>query len=240
MDEWRYDRAQDFGLPLSARLESVRREGGLASSMLRHAWWLGACTYTRFWHRLRVENRCALPARPPFVLIANHSSHLDTLVMAAALPMRLRQCTFPIAAHDTFFETTLRRSFSSMMLNALPMWRRHCGRHAAGDLRARLISGGCSYILFPEGTRTRTGEMGPFRAGLGMLVAGTPVPVVPCRIDGAFAALPPGHRFPKPAKITLKIGPPQTFASAPNDRSGWQNIAKQMHAIIASMQAPPR
>ncbi len=240
MDEWRYKHAGDFGLPAGKRFSSIQRESGLFSSLTRHLWWLCASAYARTWHRLRVIDRRLLPHDPPFVMIANHGSHLDTLAMTAALPMRLRECAFPIAAGDTFFQTTLRRSFSALMLNALPMWRRNCGRHAVGDLRDRLAEDLCVFVLFPEGTRSRDGGLGPFKAGLGMLVAGTAVPIVPCHLYGTFQALPPGRRLPRPASITLRVGEPQTFENVSNDRSGWQQIAQVMHTRVDALGARER
>ena len=103
-------------------------------------------------------------------------------------------------------------------MNTLPIWRKRCGAHALDDLRARLLGDQCIYILFPEGTRTRTGEIARFKPGLGRLVAGTNVPVVPCHLRGAWEALPPGGNRPNPVKITLRIGRPLSFEGAPNER----------------------
>ena len=239
MDEWQYQHAGDFGLPVGRRFSSVHRESGLFSSLTRHLWWACASGYARVWHRLKVIDRHLLPDAAPFVMIANHSSHLDTLTMAAALPMRLRERAFPIAAQDTFFHTTLRRSFSALMLNALPMWRRNCGRHGVGDLRTRLVEDACVFVLFPEGTRTRDGRIGAFKPGLGMLVAGTAVRIVPCHIRGAFQALSPGRHLPRPASITLRIGEPQTFQNISNCREGWQQIAREMHSRVAMLATTP-
>ena len=97
-----------------------------------------------------------------------------------------------------------------------------CGSHAMQELRDRLISGPSIYILFPEGTRSRDGSLGRFKPGLGMIVAGAPVPVVPCHLEGAFAASPPGARVPRPLPLRLRIGAPLAFGDLPNDRSGWQ------------------
>jgi 1-acyl-sn-glycerol-3-phosphate acyltransferase len=67
-----------------------------------------------------------------------------------------------------------------------------------------------------------------------MLVAGTAVPVVPCCITGAFAALPPHRHFPRPAKIRLKIGSPITFSDMSNDRPAWQSIAETAEATVGN------
>ena len=109
------------------------------------------------------------------------------------------------------FTSPVRSSLSAFLLNALPLSRAHCGMHALNTLRERLADGEQVLILFPEGTRTRTGEMGKFRKGIGMLVSGTAVPVVPCWIDGAFKAWPPGSGMPRMGRITLTIGRPLRF-----------------------------
>lgn len=233
MNDWEYRPAADAGLSAPERWKSLRREAGLAST-LAHGMWCGlTCAYLSAWHRFRVMGVENLPARPPFVVVANHTSHLDAIALAAALPRAIRNCAFPIAAGDTFFETKATAAFAAVFLNALPMWRKACGAHAMETLRGRLVTEELIYLLFPEGTRSRTGELGKFRPGIGMLVAGTPTPVVPARLDGCFASMPPGARLPRRHPITLRFAAPQSFAEVPNDRAGWQRIADSLHAAVA-------
>lgn len=239
MDQWQYKSAGDFGLPMKRRLLSVRRESGLISNLTRHAWWLSTSGYLRTFHRLRIRGREHLPMKPPFVMVANHSSHLDIMMMAAGLPLRLRDSAYPIAAGDTFFETPGMMLFSWMMLSALPMWRKKCMRHAIEDLRTRLLEEPVIYILFPEGTRTRDGEMGRFKPGLGMLVAETDVPVVPCHIRGAFQALPSGRSIPRPHALRLAIGEPLSFREMSNDRAGWNLIASRTRDEVEALVSSP-
>jgi len=239
MDDWQYRPAGDLNLKPGESLRSLQRESGLISGITQTAWRALVRMYLRGYHRLRVEGAEHLPAKPPFVMIGNHTSHLDALVLASSLPWRLRREVFPIAAGDVFFETPVVALFSAMMLNALPMWRKRCGSHAMQELRDRLLGGPSIYILFPEGTRSRDGAMGRFKPGLGMIVAGSPVPVVPCHLEGAFAAIPPGARLPRPLPLRLRIGPPLTFGDLPNDRSGWQEIATRLEAAVASLRDQP-
>ncbi len=168
-------------------------------------------------------------------MVANHTSHLDVFCLAAVVPMRLRQRLLPIAAGDTFFETHLHARLATLLLNALPMWRHNCGLHALKTLRKRLIDDRCVYILFPEGTRSRDGTMGSFRDGLGMLIAASPVPVVPCYLDGAFDALPPGARWPRPRSLTLRIGKPLQFEQVTNRRAGWQTVCTELESAVRSI-----
>ncbi len=181
--------------------------------------------YLRTYHRLTVEGTEHLPKSAPFVLIANHTSHLDALVLASILNSSLRSRTFPIAAADVFFERLAGAMLASIALNALPMHRMGRGRHSLDELRRRLVEDPCGYILFPEGTRSRTGTLSAFKPGVGMLVAGTSVPIVPCRLEGAFAALRAGQSLPRPKRITVRVRPPLRFSETPNDRAGWDSIA---------------
>ena len=235
MDDWQYRPAGDQGLDPHASFRSLKREAGLIATVTQAAWRVAVRAYLRGYHRLRVEGAEHIPAQPPFVMIANHASHLDVLTLGAALPWRLRRHAFPIAAGDVFFETPAVSAFSAMMLNALPMWRKRCGSHAMQELRERLIGEPAIYILFPEGTRSRDGQMGKFKPGLGMLVAGAEVPIVPCHLEGAHAACPPGSTVPRPRRLTLRIGAPLTFAATPDLREGWHSVAEQAQAAVRAL-----
>lgn len=236
MDDWKYKPAGDQHLAPGDAMRSLQREAGLVATVMQTGWRLVVRAYLGGYHRLRVEGRENLPTKPPFVMIANHSSHLDVLTLASALPWRLRRFVFPIAAGDVFFQTPASTWFSAMMLNALPMWRKKCGSHAMHELRDRLIREPAIYILFPEGTRTRNGKMGPFKPGIGMIVAGSDVSVVPCHIDGAFAALPPGKRSPRPVQLRLCVGPVLTFANVENKREGWLECASQLEDAVNTLR----
>ncbi len=238
MDDWSYKPAGDLGLKPEESLRSLRREAGLVATLTQTAWRLAVRAYLRGYHRLRVEGAEHLPPRAPFVMVANHTSHLDAITLAAALPWRLRQSAFPIAAGDVFFETPAVALFSAMMLNALPMWRKSCGPHAMKQLRERLLGEPAIYVLFPEGTRSRDGHLGRFKPGLGMLVAEADVPVVPCFLHGAFAACPPDKKLPRPKPLLLRIGAPLQFAAVKNERAGWQEIATRLEAAVGGLRDP--
>ena len=216
-------------------MQSLRRESGLVCAAMQYVSWGLTRSYLSLCHRLSIYGRENLPRSPHYVLVANHCSHLDAVSMASAVPWRHRDRVFPIAAGDLFFETPARAFISALGLNALPMWRQHCGRHALGDLRARLLEEDCIYVLFPEGSRSRDGRMARFKPGLGMLVAGTDVPVVPCHLAGTFNALPPHRRMPKMDKVTLKIGEPICFANVANARPGWEEVGKTLRESVADL-----
>lgn len=239
MDPWQLRPARDLGMSQGERLASTAREPGLIEGMGQRTWAAAVHCYLRICHRLTVHGRELLPTQLPFVLIGNHTSHLDALVLSSLAPWRLRRWLFPIAAGDVFFETPARSALSALLLNALPMRRKQVGRHALDELRARLLQDPCGFVLFPEGTRSATGALQPFKAGLGMLVAGTGVPVVPCHLEGAFTAWPRQARLPRPGRIVVRVGTPLVFAAEPNTRPGWERIANVTAEAVRQLGATP-
>ena len=238
MDEWQYKPAQDLGTAGTERLRSVQRESGLVGLISRNLWWWWVRGVLKLTERIEVIGREHLPASAPFVIVANHSSHLDVMVLATALPLRLRNCVIPLAAGDTFFETPVIAAFAAGMMNALPLWRKNCGHHAIDTLRRRLVAEPCGYILFPEGTRSRTGQMSTFRHGIGMLIAANSVPVIPCHLQGTFDALPPGSKWPRSSRIVMRIGAARQFENLPNERTGWESIAQTLEQDVRAL--PPK
>ena len=236
MDPWNYEPARDRDLHHRERWASLQRESGLVSTMMHQSWWLGVRAYLAVWHRLKIQGREHLPKTPPLVLVANHTSHVDTMALAAAIPWRMRGRLLPIAAGDVFFATPMSCAFSAFLLNALPMWRKSCGPHALKQLRERLVGDPCVYVLFPEGSRSRDGSMGTFKPGLGMIVAETRVPVVPCLLSGCFDAFPTDRRLPRPCPIRLEIGPPLDFHDVPNNREGWCQVAAESEAAVRRLK----
>jgi len=230
--------AAGFTAALWEHVHSANRRNGSVERSAHWLWCAGVRAYLAVCHHLAVRGRRHLPAEPPYVLAANHLSHLDALVLASALPDCLRDRAFPIAAEDTCFEPEVRAAFVACVVNALPIDRRKWGLHGLRELRRRLLDESCVYIIFPEGTRSRTGQMGAFKGGVGMLVAGTPIPVVPCHLSGTFQALPPHRHWPRFVRITLRVGEPLTFPHVRNDRAGWDEVARVTEAAVRRLGGP--
>lgn len=234
MKDWEYRPATDIDLTPFARAKSLRRESGLVATLGHAAWWASVRAFLAVYHRVELHGKKNIPSQPPFILVANHSSHLDSLVLASAVSVRWCDRVFPIAAADVFFSRAHRTIFAAMLLNALPMYRTSRGRHALAELRWRLINEPCIYLLFPEGARSRDGQMLPIRGGIGMMVAGTNVPVVPCWLEGCFEALCPGQFIPRPRKLAAYFGAPMRFDQVANDREGWEQVARTIESGIRS------
>jgi 1-acyl-sn-glycerol-3-phosphate acyltransferase len=230
--------ARDHGLDTSDRLRSLSRERGLGSVVLGSAWRALVRAYVAVFHRLEVTGRENLPP-PPFVLVANHASHLDALTLSAVLRGDTARRAHALAAGDTFFSSTLSSAFAAYAVNALPVWRKRTRASEIATLRERLVEDRLVYILFPEGTRCRDGVMAPFQPGIGALVAGSEVPVVPCFLDGAVAAWPPTRRFPRPGKLRLAIGAPIACHDLPVGRRAWEETAKRCETAVRALAAKP-
>ncbi len=242
MHPWKYQPAGDHGLTYRERNRSLKRENGAIRHLVQRTSWGAFHQYLNTFHHLRIAGRENLPARGPFVLVANHGSHLDTLTLGAALPPSRRGEILPLAAGDFFFRTPVLAAFSAIFLNALPVWRRGCRRKQLQTLRNRLESQDHEnptaevYILFPEGTRSRDGRMHAFKSGVGYLVAGSRIPVVPCRLTGAFEAWPPRDKWPHQSPVSLEIGSVVSFEDRPRDRAGWRSVAEDLEHRVRSLR----
>lgn len=236
MNGWEFQPARDKDLQGIERHRSLEREAGLAASVTRLLWWALLRLIFRVWNRLGVTGRENLPKQAPFILVANHSSHLDAPLLASLLPAAWRDRVSPVAASDTFFEKRTLAAFADWFMNALAIRRRGTGAHDLELMRERLEKEQAVFIIFPEGTRSRTGRMQSFKSGIGRLVAGSHTPVVPCRLEGCHRAWPPGSHFVKPTKLRITIGKPMSFPGQPDCREGWNAIAVQLQQAVEGLE----
>ena len=124
----------------------------------------------------------------PFIVIANHSSHFDGPLIMSALPRRLSKNLATGAAADTFFTKWHNAAMIQLFMNGFPVNRQ--GTRSHRGMAKQLLSEGVPIFFFPEGTRSRSGGMGPFTPGVAALAISFNCQVVPCAIVGAFAAWP--------------------------------------------------
>lgn len=146
-----------------------------------------------------------------YIFAANHSSHLDAPVVLAALPLRLRMRLSIAAAADYFFARRWRGLLAALILNAFPFERKRAGCGASLAYSARLLRQGRSLLIFPEGTRSKDGHVHNFKRGIGQIARQSMISVVPTWIDGTFAALPKGARWPHRQAVIIKFGTPLHF-----------------------------
>jgi 1-acyl-sn-glycerol-3-phosphate acyltransferase len=159
------------------------------------------------------------------VYFANHTSHLDFVVLWAALPREVRALARPVAAKDYWEKGRLRRYLATKVFKAVLIERGKLSLHdksggAAGGIKAieRMIEAmgeRNSLIVFPEGTRGSGEEIGPFKSGLYYLCAKKPgLELVPVYINNLNRILPKGEFLPVPLMSTVTFGPPLAFSDA--------------------------
>jgi len=237
MNSWNYEPAADLDQPTIERLRRFPREPDLLVYGLRSAVALVLRGWLKLFHRLEITGAENFPGAESFVVVANHSSHLDTLCLLAAMPLRKLHRAFPAAAQDYFFVSVPRLAVAAVVVNALPFGRQKHIRQSL-ELCAQLLANpGNILILFPEGTRTATGQIGEFKPGIGLLVAGRNVPVVPCHLHGAFQAWPKGRSWPRPHKLRLQIGTPRTYAALPPGKESSGQIGDDLRRAICDLAA---
>jgi long-chain acyl-CoA synthetase len=158
----------------------------------------------------------------PVIFAANHQSHMDTPVVLAAMPGRVRARVAVAMAKEFFkphffprehtrrewFTNSLNYYLAAAFFNAFPLPQREAGARQTLRYIGELLGDGFSVLIFPEGRRTPHGEIGAFRAGIGMIGARLHVPIVPVRIRGVDKVLPPDARMAVRGPVTVRFGAP--------------------------------
>lgn len=153
------------------------------------------------WRRIGLEN---VPPTGPVILASNHVSFIDPPMVGSAVDR-----TVSFLARDTLFSIPVVGPFIRK-LNAIPVDRDGGGGAGLKAVLDRLKADGC-IVLFPEGTRSKNGELQRAKSGIGLSVLKSEAVVVPVRMFGAYEAFGRHRKVPFPGQITLSFGPPLTF-----------------------------
>lgn len=173
-------------------------------------WLLIAKPITHFILGLNVRHLSRLPKDGPCIIIANHNSHLDTLVLFNLFPWRLLRKIRPVAAADYFCKNKILRWFSTQIMGIIPI---HRGRMIKGSDPFELISSslhkGEIILLYPEGTRGEPEQMQSIKKGIHHLAKKHPtVPIIPIFMHGLGKSLPKGEFILVPFFCDIFIGNP--------------------------------
>ena len=183
---------------------------------------------------LRVYGQDNIIEHGPALLAMNHQSFLDPPFAGICCRREIsylgRKTLFDIPVVGTI----IRR------LNVIGVDRDGADVAALKAVIRVLREGGCT-IVFPEGTRSRDGNLQPAKPGAGFIIAKTLAPVVPMRIFGAFDAFPRGAKFPRMTPVSIVVGEPLRFGKA--DLSGdprlvFQRLSERVMEKIAALQIP--
>jgi 1-acyl-sn-glycerol-3-phosphate acyltransferase len=236
MRKWLYDSARDVDQAPIDRLRQFPREPDMLVYGLRSLAALIIRSLLRIYNHFEIIGHQNLRTNRSLVLVANHCSHIDTLCLLAALPLRKLHRAFPAAASDYFFQSVPRLWAAAILVNALPFARQARVRQSLSLCRELLADPGTILIIFPEGTRSTTGEVGEFKSGIGALVAGRDVAVAPCFIDGSFRAWPKGKRLPRPRKVRLIVATPRNYRDRRTDKIDICAIAAELRDAVNELR----
>jgi 1-acyl-sn-glycerol-3-phosphate acyltransferase len=168
----------------------------------------------------------------PFVLYANHTSHLDALLLLAALPPAVRDRVRPVAGSDYWEANALRRHIAHRVLRVVCIDRAAGGPQALEPLEQALAEGD-ALIVFPEGTRGAAPLPAAFKSGLFHLSRPRPgLPLVPAYLDNVRRAWPKGAPFPLPLLCTVRVAPSLRNDDAAEDKNAFLARA---HAAVCRL-----
>lgn len=179
------------------------------------------------YNRLSVQGLENLPGAGPFILAPNHLSLIDGPVIVAVLPWPVASRTFSLGTTDYFGGPFM--SGIAKLIQVIPV-DMEARLQGALQLSAQVLKNGNILCVFPEGGRSRDGEIKEFKKGVGIIARELNIPLVPVAIKGAYEAFAIGYSFPRPAKITVVIGKP--FLP---DNLDYEGIAKKLQQEVAKL-----
>lgn len=192
---------------------------------------------------LAVRHRQRLPVSGPMVVVANHNSHLDTMVLMSLFPLRVLPQLRPVAAADYFLRNRFLAWFSYHIIGIIPLTR---GRSAKGEdpLAAchQALNQGAILILFPEGSRGEPEKMVEFKNGVAHLVRQHPaVPVLPIFMRGLGRVLPKGEWLLVPHFIDVVVGSGRSWNEVCGDGNDKHLFVQNLRSAIDALAAelPP-
>jgi 1-acyl-sn-glycerol-3-phosphate acyltransferase len=203
----------------------------IATRLYRSVHWI-VRQFTQWFFHLHSSGQDRIPVTGGLILASNHASHLDPQLIAVSLTSR------PIhfmARHTLFRPAWFGRLLSG--LNAHPITRGQ-GMDQDWDVFVRLLTGGAALLVFPEGTRTRNGELQHGKLGFGRLAALSKVPVYPVYVEGTYAAWPKGgsiHRHP----VSVHFGSVLSLDDLhqlPDDKHTWRLYSERVMQAITMIR----
>lgn len=161
---------------------------------------------------VKFDNVGFLLNESPFIIVANHNSHLDTMTLMASLPRQIVHRVKPVAAADYFGKTKFQAWFSNFFINTLLIKRKRDKEDVENDPIQKMVKAldeGYSLILFPEGTRGEPEKLQPLKPGIAMVLVQRPtVKYIPVFMTGLGKIMPKGDPLIVPFNSVVKFGKP--------------------------------
>jgi long-chain acyl-CoA synthetase len=228
------DRSGDVRPPLSFPTWALQTPARAARALLQST--LVFPIHSMFCRPFHIRGREHLQELTlPALFIANHSSHVDTVSIRRALPPWVRRNLAIAAATDYFYRDQALGAAFSLLLNTFPFSREGAVR-ASLEYCGDLADAGWSLLVYPEGTRSPTGELLPFKSGIGLLAQQLRLPVVPISVEGGHRVLPKGRSIPRPGPVTVRFGQPIRLPRSED----YLATAKALEAEVAQLMVVQR
>jgi len=180
-----------------------------------------------------------LPRGGPAILVANHNSHLDTLVLLSLFPLRMLPLLRPVGARDYFHRNRVTTWFSRRILRLIPLDRCPApgGPHPLSEC-VEALQHGEILLMFPEGSRGNPEEMGPFKTGIAHLAQTLPgAPAHPVFLRGTGKALPRGEALFVPHICDIALGEPLTWTG---DRDSYMRTLQERFQTLSALFPTPQ
>ena len=186
----------------------------------------------------------------PVVFASNHQSHFDVPVILMALPGAWRARVAPAALKEFFkahffpegftarqvFTNRLNYYLAAFFFNIFPLPQREAGARQTLRYIGEVAGDGYSVLIFPEGVRSQSGDIKPFKPGIGMIGSRLNLPIIPVRIDGADRVLHTSWRWPKPGPVSVTFGAPIHLSG-----DNYADLARQVEQAVQDLPiAPPK
>jgi 1-acyl-sn-glycerol-3-phosphate acyltransferase len=178
-----------------------------------------------------------LPLSGPAIIVANHNSHLDTIVLMSLFPLKLSNLIRPVAAEDYFFKNRFLKWFATRILNVIPIFRTAHRDSNVNPLDpvSEALNEGSIVIYYPEGTRGEPERIAKFKSGIARLAERHPdIPIIPVFMHGLGKALPKGETVLVPFICDIVVGkslkwssPKETFLN--NVETTISGLARQVN-----------
>jgi 1-acyl-sn-glycerol-3-phosphate acyltransferase len=171
--------------------------------------------------------------KPPVLFASNHQSHMDTPTILKSMPGPWRRKTAALAAADYFFRNRLVATLVSLSFATVPIERKGGGTRENNQRIERLLQENWNLLIYPEGTRSRSGDIGTLRSGVAAIALEHGVPIVPIHVGGTHDAMPVGRAWPKRHPVTVRFGTPIEPSPADDRKS----LMAELTAALTSMRA---
>ena len=190
--------------------------------------------------RLRVASVGNVPVGRPYIVAANHSSHLDTGSVISALhsgiSLKEARRIHVLGARDYFFDSALRGWLVSRLLNVVPIERKESSLSSLRLVKS-ILSKGEPVLIYPEGTRSRKGNLQAFKPGLGLIAWELKVPILPVLLEGTRDSMPVGRSWPAPGQIRVTFGEPIEMVDYEAQVGGKSTREELYRSIVSDVRA---